>query len=78
VPQSNSRVAHALEGWNIEDNTDVPGDTLFYDIVYKSYGTPMSVDLDSWYSTSIPYEIMWYCWVDFIQDPTQVWLNTYN
>ncbi|MFA5396308.1 MAG: hypothetical protein WC346_09905 [Methanogenium sp.] len=78
VPQSNSRVALALEGWNIEDNTDVPGDTLFYDIVSKSYGTPMSVDLDSWYSTSIPYEIMRYCWVEFIQNPTQVQLNTYN
>ncbi len=32
------RVGCVLEGWNIDDNTDVPGDTLFYDMVYKSYG----------------------------------------
>jgi hypothetical protein len=78
VPQNNCLVACVLEGWNIDDNDDVPGDTLFYDMVYKSYGIPMSVDLEPWYSTNVPYEIMRYCWVDVIQDPTQVRLNTYN
>lgn len=78
APQSNSKVAHVLEGYHLDDNTDVPGDTLFYDMEYKSFGTPMSVDLEPWYSTNVPYEIMRYCWVDIIQDPTRVRLNTYN
>jgi len=37
-PGAGCRVGCVLEGWNIDDNTDVPGDTLFYDMVYKSYG----------------------------------------
>jgi len=71
-------VGCALEGWNIYDNTDVPGDTLFYDIEYKSYGTPMSIDLEPWYSSNFPQEIMQHCWVQIIQDPSRVCLHTYN
>ena len=78
VPQNNCLVSCVLEGWNIDDNNDVPGDTLFYDMVYKSYGTSMNVDLDLCYSSYVPAEIMRYCWVDIIQDPTRVRLNTYN
>lgn len=78
VPQANSRIACALEGWNIDDNTDVPGDTLFYDMSYKSYGSPMSVYLESWYSSYIPSVIMQYCQVNIISNPTRVSLNTYN
>jgi hypothetical protein len=78
VPQNNCLVASVLEGANVDDNTDVPGDTLFYDMSYKSYGSPMSVDLTPSYSPYVPYEIMQYCWVDIIQDPTRVRLNTYN
>lgn len=77
-PQISCLVACVLEGWNIDDNTDVPGDTLFYDMEYKSYGTPMSIDLEPWYSTKVPYEIMRYCWVEIIQDPSRVRLHTYN
>ena len=78
APQANSKVACALEGWNIDDNTDVPGDTLFYDMVYKSYGSSMSVNLESWYSSYIPSVIMQYCQVNIISNPTRVSLNTYN
>lgn len=78
VPQNNCLVSCVLEGWNIDDNNDVPGDTLFYDMVYKSYGTSMSVNLEPCYSSYVPAEIMRYCWVDIIQDPTRVRLNTYN
>ncbi|MDI6877618.1 MAG: hypothetical protein QMC96_12715 [Methanomicrobiales archaeon] len=78
LPQNNCLTSCVLEGWNVDDNTDVPGDTLFYDMSYLSYGTPMSVDLESWYSPYIPYVIMQYCWVDIIQDPSRVRLNTYN
>ncbi len=77
-PGAGCRVGCVLEGWNIDDNTDVPGDTLFYDMVYKSYGAPMSIDLEPWYSTEVPYEIMQYCWVQIIQDPSRVCLHTYN
>lgn len=77
-PGPGYRVGCVLEGWNIDDNTDVPGDTLFYDMVYKSYGAPMSIDLEPWYSTEVPYEIMRYCQVQIIQDPSRVKLHTYN
>jgi hypothetical protein len=78
APQANSRVACALEGWHIEDNTDVPGDTLFYDMEYESYGSPMSVYLEPWYSSFVPSVIMQYCQVDIISNPTRASLNTYN
>lgn len=77
-PGPGYRVGCVLEGWYIDDNTDVPGDTLFYDMVYKSYGAPMSIDLEPWYSTEVPYEIMRYCQVQIIQDPSRVKLHTYN
>ena len=77
-PGPGYRVGCALEGWNIYDNTDVPGDTLFYDMEYKSYGTPMSIDLEPWRSSNFPREIMQYCWVEIIQNPSQVRLHTYN
>jgi len=77
-PRIGYRVGCVLEGWNIDDNTDVPGDTLFYDTGYKSYGAPMSIDLEPWYSAEAPYEIMQYCWVQIIQDPSRVRLHTYN
>ena len=78
VPQANSQVACALEGYNIDDNTDVPGDTLFYDMSYKSYGSPMSVYLEPWYSSFIPSIIMQYCQVNIVSNPARVSLNTYN
>ncbi|MCK9307068.1 MAG: hypothetical protein M0P17_06015 [Methanoculleus sp.] len=77
-PEPGYRVGCVLEAWHIDDNTDVPGDALFYDMEYKSYGTPMSIDLEPWYSTEVPYEIMQYCWVEIIQDPSRVRLHTYN
>lgn len=77
-PEVGYRVACVLEAWNIEDNTDVPGDTLFYDMEYKSYGTPMNIDLEPCYSSNFPREIMQYCWVEIIQNPSQVRLHTYN
>jgi hypothetical protein len=77
-PQAGDRVACVLEAWNIEDNANVPGDTLFYDMEYKSYGTPMNIDLEPWYSSNFPYEIMQYCWVEIIQNPSRVRLHTYN
>jgi len=61
LPQTNSETACVLEGYNIDDNTDVPGDTLFYDMSYKSYGTPMSITLSKYYSPYIPHVIMQYC-----------------
>jgi hypothetical protein len=60
-PRIGYRVGCVLEGWNIDDNTDVPGEGLFYDTGYKSYGAPMSIDLEPWYSAEAPYEIMQYC-----------------
>ncbi|MDK2890242.1 MAG: hypothetical protein PWR21_874, partial [Methanoculleus sp.] len=41
-PQSNCLVGCALEGWYVDDNTDVPGDTNFYSMSYKAYGIPMT------------------------------------
>ena len=52
-PRIGYRVGCVLEGWNIDDNTDVPGEGLFYDTVYKSYGAPMSIDLEPWYSQDL-------------------------
>jgi len=34
-PRIGYRVGCVLEGWNIDDNTDVPGEGLFYDTGYK-------------------------------------------
>uniref|UniRef100_UPI003204FB2A hypothetical protein n=2 Tax=Methanoculleus TaxID=45989 RepID=UPI003204FB2A len=77
-PQPGCLVACALEGWRIDDNDDVPGDTLFYDMEYRSYGTPMSISLEPWYSTEVPSEIVRYCQVEIIQNPSRVRLNTFN
>ncbi len=38
----------------------------------------MSIDLEPWYSTEVPYEIMRYCQVQIIQNPSRVCLHTYN
>jgi hypothetical protein len=77
-PQPGCLVACALEGWHIDDNNDVPSDTLFYDMEYRSYGTPMSISLEPWYSTEVPSEIVRYCQVEIIQNPSRVRLNTFN
>jgi hypothetical protein len=63
--QSNHLMACALEGWYVDDNTDVPGDTRFYRMSYKAYGVPiMNVHLDSWYSSFAPQEIIDQCFVE--------------
>jgi len=36
-PRIGYRFGCVLESWNIDGNTDVPGDGLFYDTVYKSF-----------------------------------------
>jgi hypothetical protein len=78
-PQSNCLVACALEGWYVDDNTDVPGDTNFYSMSYKTYGVPMmNVHLDPWYSSFAPQEIISQCFVEIIQNPYQVVLHTAN
>jgi len=78
-PQSNCLVACALEGWYVDDNTDVPGDTNFYSMSYKAYGIPMTnVYLNPWYSSFAPQEIMGQCFVEIIQNPYQVKLHTAN
>ncbi len=78
-PQSNCLVACALEGWYVDDNTDVPGDTRFYSMSYKAYGVPMmNVHLDPWYSSFAPQEIIDQCFVEIIQNPYQVKLHTAN
>lgn len=78
-PQSNCLVACALEGWYVDDNTDVPGDTNFHSMSYKTYGAPMTnVHLDSWYSSFAPQEIISQCYVEIIQNPYQVKLHTAN
>lgn len=41
-------------------------------------GPPMNIDLEPWYSSNFPYEIMQYCWVEIIQNPSRVRLHTYN
>jgi len=77
--QSNRLVACALEGWYVDDNTDVPGDTRFYSMSYKAYGVPMmNVHLDPWYSSFAPQEIIDQCFVEIIQNPYQVKLHTAN
>ncbi len=79
LPQSNCLVACALEGWYVDDNTDVPGDTEFYSMSYKAYGVPMiNVHLDPWYSPFAPQEIISQCFVEIIQNPYQVKLHTAN
>jgi len=78
-PQNNCLVACALEGWYVDDNTDVPGDTNFYSMSYKIYGIPIiGVHLDPWYSSIAPWEIISQCYVEIIQNPNQVKLHTAN
>jgi hypothetical protein len=78
-PQNNCLVACALEGWYVDDNTDVPGDASFYSMSYKAYGVPMmNAHLDPWYSPFAPQEIIDQCFVEIIQNPYQVKLHTAN
>lgn len=78
VPQNNCEVGCVLEGWYVDDNTDVPGDTLFYDMIYKSYGQSMGIYLKQYLSSDAPREITGYCYADIIRNPSKVRLNTAN
>jgi len=40
IQPQGDRVACVLEAWNIEDNANVPGDTLFYDRSTRVMGRP--------------------------------------
>lgn len=41
----------ALEGYNFDDNTDVPGDTEFYNMVFKNGGNTVTMSFDERYGT---------------------------
>ncbi|WOX56299.1 hypothetical protein R6Y95_02925 [Methanoculleus palmolei] len=75
VPTTNVQVDVTLEGWNIDGNSDVPGDTRFYDMVYKNNGNSISVNLYRYIASSAPLTGLN---VEFISNPTEVVLHTAN
>jgi len=75
VPNTNVQVDVTLEGWNIDDNSDVPGDTKFYNMAYKNNGNPISVTLYRYISSSAPLTGLN---VEFVSNPTEVILHTAN
>ncbi|MFA4878089.1 MAG: hypothetical protein WC586_11820 [Methanoregula sp.] len=75
VPDSNVQVDVTLEGWGIDDNSDVPGDTLFYNMVYKYNGNPVPVVLKRFTSTSAPLTQLN---VEILSNPSSVKLHTAN
>lgn len=75
VPTTNVQVDVTLEGWNIDDDSDVPGDTRFYNMVYKNNGNPISVTLYRYISSSAPLTGLG---VEFVSNPTEVILHTAN
>lgn len=74
--QLRNRAACVLEGWRVDDQNDLPGNTLFHDMSYKSYGQPMNIDLEADYSRSAPQEVINNCYVDIQQNPSRVFLRT--
>jgi len=75
VPNTNVQVDVTLEGWNIDDNSDVPGDMKFYNMAYKNNGNPISVTLYRYISSSAPLTGLN---VEFVSNPTEVILHTAN
>lgn len=75
VPDSDVQVDITLEGWGIDDNTDVPGDTTFYNMVYKYNGNPVPVVLKKFTSTSAPLTQLN---VEILSNPSSVKLHTAN
>ena len=75
VPDSNVQVDVTLEGWGIDDNSDVPGDTTFYNMVYKYNGNPVPVVLKRFTSTSAPLTQLN---VEILSNPSSVKLHTAN
>ncbi|MEN6396324.1 MAG: hypothetical protein ABFC78_07565 [Methanoregula sp.] len=41
----------ALEGYEFDDDTDVPGDTEFYDMVFRNSGSTVTMSFDDRYGT---------------------------
>ena len=48
---SNLEAYVALEGYNFDDNSDVPGDTEFYDMVFRNSGNTVTMSFDEHYGT---------------------------
>lgn len=77
ISDSNLAVYAALEGYQIDDNSDVPGDTTFYDMVYKYNGNPVSVYLVPWINSHARTHLTELN-VGIISNPSRVNLYTAN
>lgn len=75
-PQYKSNAACVLEGWYVDDLNDLPGNTLFHDMSYRSYGQPMDIVLKGLYSNHAPSNIINSCYVDIQQNPSRVYIRT--
>lgn len=77
ISDTNLAVYAALEGYQIDDNSDVPGDTTFYDMVYKYNGIPVSVYLVPWINSHARTHLSELD-VGIISNPSSVKLYTAN
>jgi hypothetical protein len=75
VPDTNVQVDVALEGWNIDDNSDVPGDTTFTNMVFKYNGNTVPVDLNRRTASGAPLTQLN---VEILSNPSSVKLHTAN
>ncbi len=66
----------ALEGYNFDDDTDVPGDTEFYNMVFKNSGTTVPMAFHDHYGSSALLKLSGLD-VNIISG-TDIWLNTAN
>jgi len=65
-----------LEGYDFDDNTDVPSDTEFYDMVFKNGGSTVSMSFHEHYGTIAQQKLTG---LDVnILSGTDIWLNTAN
>jgi len=66
----------ALEGYNFDDDTDVPGDTEFYDMVFRDSGTTVPMAFHDHYG-SLALQRLSGLDVNILSG-TDIWLNTAN
>ncbi len=66
----------ALEGYNFDDDTDIPGDTEFYDMVFRDSGTTVSMSFHDHYG-SLALQRLSGLDVDILSG-TDIWLYTAN
>ena len=72
---SNLEIDAALEGWNVTNNSRVPGDTTFSGMSFSNSGTNVPIVLNT-YTT--PSDLLSGLRVELVTNPSSVTLHTNN